>query len=238
MKLIEGMMNTAGNKENSDMDSALDLLGKARHFTGPPNEFWALFLEGAVRLVAAKAAILLLPEKDDKRDWRSLFIWPSDEYGNLKKGDLKPRITSIANNAAQNGFDYENHSADSSADDGNFLTGIRLTLNDDAILCVVVFLYEDVGNLPDFEEAEVKLRLIADIPAAYEQSRTEHQANADVSIISGALDLMALLNAEKFFIAASMALCNELASRYQCERVSIGWLKDRYIRIQVISHME
>ena len=241
MKLIQGVMNTAGNKENSDMDSAdsaLDLLGKARHFAGSPNEFWALFLEGSVRLVTAKAAILLLPEKDDKSNWRSLFIWPSDEYGNLKKGNLKSRLTSIANNAAQNGFDYENHSADSSADDGNFFAGIRLILNDDAIFCVVVFLYEDVGNLPDFEEVEVKLRLIADIPAAYERARTEHQANADVSIISGALDLMALLNAETKFIAASMALCNELASRYQCERVSIGWLKDRYIRIQAISHME
>jgi biotin carboxyl carrier protein len=49
---------------------------------------------------------------------------------------------------------------------------------------------------------------------------------------------MVLINAEKRFLAATMTLCNELASRHDCERVSIGWLKKGYIRLQAISHVD
>jgi biotin carboxyl carrier protein len=35
-----------------------------------------------------------------------------------------------------------------------------------------------------------------------------------------------------------MTFCNELASRYRCDRVSLGWLKGAYVRLQAISHME
>src|SRR4030042_1812953 len=49
---------------------------------------------------------------------------------------------------------------------------------------------------------------------------------------------MVLLNGEKKFMAAAMTFCNELASRYRCERVSLGWIKGQYVRVQAISHME
>jgi multidrug efflux pump subunit AcrA (membrane-fusion protein) len=35
-----------------------------------------------------------------------------------------------------------------------------------------------------------------------------------------------------------MALCNELASRWKAERVGIGFLKGRYVRLQALSHTE
>ena len=35
-----------------------------------------------------------------------------------------------------------------------------------------------------------------------------------------------------------MTFCNEIASRYLCSRVSLGWLEKGYVRLQAISHME
>jgi biotin carboxyl carrier protein len=35
-----------------------------------------------------------------------------------------------------------------------------------------------------------------------------------------------------------MALCNEIASRHKCDRVSLGWLQGSYVRMQAISHTE
>ena len=35
-----------------------------------------------------------------------------------------------------------------------------------------------------------------------------------------------------------MTFCNEIASRYRCDRVSLGWIKGAYVRVQAISHME
>ena len=43
--------------------------------------------------------------------------------------------------------------------------------------------------------------------------------------------------AEKF-TSAAMAFCNEVASQWQCERVSIGFLKERYVQLKAMSHTE
>ncbi|MBT7456106.1 MAG: HlyD family efflux transporter periplasmic adaptor subunit, partial [Gemmatimonadetes bacterium] len=55
---------------------------------------------------------------------------------------------------------------------------------------------------------------------------------------TGVLDLMTLMNEQDRFLSAAMTFCNELASRHQCEHVSLGWLKDGYIRVQAISHVD
>jgi len=39
-------------------------------------------------------------------------------------------------------------------------------------------------------------------------------------------------------MAAAMTFCNEIASRYRCDRVSLGWIKGAYVRVQAVSHME
>jgi hypothetical protein len=39
-------------------------------------------------------------------------------------------------------------------------------------------------------------------------------------------------------MAAAMTFCNEIASRHQCSRASLGWLEKGYIRVQAVSHME
>jgi hypothetical protein len=49
---------------------------------------------------------------------------------------------------------------------------------------------------------------------------------------------MVLVNAEKRFLAAALAFCNGLATRYACDRVSLGWLEHGYIRLKAISRTE
>ena len=43
---------------------------------------------------------------------------------------------------------------------------------------------------------------------------------------------------QKKFLLACMKLVNEIASRFKCSRVSIGWLKDNYVKPIAISHLE
>ena len=35
-----------------------------------------------------------------------------------------------------------------------------------------------------------------------------------------------------------MAFCNEIAAQWQCERVSLGFLKGRYVQLKAMSHTE
>src|SRR6185312_16277088 len=53
-----------------------------------------------------------------------------------------------------------------------------------------------------------------------------------------AFETLAAVNAPAKFVAAAMALCNELASRFKAERVGVGFLKGRYVRLRALSHTE
>jgi multidrug efflux pump subunit AcrA (membrane-fusion protein) len=56
--------------------------------------------------------------------------------------------------------------------------------------------------------------------------------------LKSAFETLAAVNAPARFVAAAMALCNELASRFKAERVGIGFLKGRYVRLKALSHTE
>jgi len=52
------------------------------------------------------------------------------------------------------------------------------------------------------------------------------------------LDVLAGVNRSERFKSMCMALCNELATRLRCQRVSLGFLEGRYVRLQAISHTD
>ena len=47
-------------------------------------------------------------------------------------------------------------------------------------------------------------------------------------------NLMAMLNGETEFVSAGMLLCNELASRFSCDRVGLGWLESNVIVVRAL----
>jgi hypothetical protein len=57
-------------------------------------------------------------------------------------------------------------------------------------------------------------------------------------VFSDTLDLNILLYRTDKFVESVMIFCNEIASRFQCSRVSLGWIENGYARIQGFSHIE
>lgn len=84
----------------------------------------------------------------------------------------------------------------------------------------------------------VALRLLSDLPVNYQLYRSTFEEVTRREQFTGVLDLMAVINGQSRFLAAAMALCNELAARHRCEHVSLGWLQDGYVRVQAISHLD
>ena len=60
----------------------------------------------------------------------------------------------------------------------------------------------------------------------------------DLERLKGAFETLAAVNEPDRFMAAAMAVCNQLASRTKAERVSLGFLKGRYVRVRALSHTE
>ena len=53
-----------------------------------------------------------------------------------------------------------------------------------------------------------------------------------------AMEILSALNQQDKFTSATMTLCNEAASKWQCQRVSLGFLKGRYVQLKAMSHTE
>jgi multidrug efflux pump subunit AcrA (membrane-fusion protein) len=53
-----------------------------------------------------------------------------------------------------------------------------------------------------------------------------------------AMETLSAVNTPAHFMAAAMTLCNEMASRWHAERVGIGFLRGRYVRLVALSHTE
>jgi len=53
-----------------------------------------------------------------------------------------------------------------------------------------------------------------------------------------AIETLSAVNRQDKFARAAMAFCNEVASQWQCERVSMGFLKGRYVQLKAMSHTE
>ncbi len=64
------------------------------------------------------------------------------------------------------------------------------------------------------------------------------QAREEAQRLRTILELQADLNEAGRFMSLAMALCNNIAARWQARRVSLGLLKGRHVRIVAMSHTE
>ena len=222
--------------QGATMEGFTDGIERIRRFDGPPAEFWPAFLEESSRLVGASFGVLLL-KGDDGGSWRRLSVWPGAGRGVPKNSDLDSRVDEIAEASVIHGHAWEEIEKDRGTRSEGFMVGVRLKLEGEERSSAAVFILDHDADLSP-EEAAMRLSLVSDTPAVYQLGRLMQQAKNDVVQFAEALDLMVLLNAEKRYMAAAMTFCNELASRYRCDRVSLGWLKGAYVRVQAISHME
>lgn len=88
------------------------------------------------------------------------------------------------------------------------------------------------------EESSQKLQLSTGL-LNYSQMRPAQQSWKENCLrLQRAMVTLSAVNQQNKFKGAAMAFCNEVASQWQCERVSIGFLKGRYVQLKGMSHTE
>jgi hypothetical protein len=226
-------------------------LAELRAFRGPPNEFWPALLEALAAVGGgAEAAALLLPVDEHGRPvavdpagpfpgWRHAWEWAARPLAEGKRHVFRGSFRPVAE-AAVRAPDGLAHAPLAGAEralagDGT-LIALRLDGGDDGLAIALLL-------LPAVEQGAVgealrRLRLAGDVPRGYGMQRRLAAAQRDVERLGSALDLVALLDAERKFPAAAMTLCNELAARHRCQRVSLAWRRGPCLRLRAISHME
>jgi hypothetical protein len=99
------------------------------------------------------------------------------------------------------------------------------------------FLVRAVNN-NSLQASREQLELTAGLLGNFEKRLTLQSKQAGLSRLQKAMETLSAINRQKRFMSTVMAFCNETSSQWQCERVSIGFLKGRYVRLKAMSHTE
>lgn len=226
-------------------------IDELRAFTGPPNEFWPACLEAFALLTGgADAAALAIPaeppgapaapeaEAAPTGRWRTAWEWTARSLPPGRLHVFRNCIRLAADAGLRGGgLSLDALAGVERAAAGNgWIAAVRLeTAGEGAAVCVLLL---PPVERPIAEEAIRRVRLAADAPRVYGLNRQLGAARRDVETVVSVLDLVTLLDGEAEFAAAAMTLCNELAARHQCQRVSLAWKRGPYLRVQAISHLE
>jgi biotin carboxyl carrier protein len=83
-----------------------------------------------------------------------------------------------------------------------------------------------------------KLEMTASLLSLYEMQVTLQRREADIRRLRMSTEVLASINQQERFGSASMSFCNEVATKWRCDRVSLGFLKGRYVHLKAMSHTE
>jgi len=225
-------MQTPGGM-NAEFSRTLEELGALRQFSGEPKNFWPVFLNATAKLIAADIAVLLLGSPGKVPRWAKIGEWDASTSLSRNRSKFLAGVEATAEGTVAEGGVVVQTDAES----GCFTVAVRLKLaraEEEVVLAAQVKDFTGAAAL----EALVRLRLVADVPAAYQQNLAAQQARQDVEKFAAVLDLNVPVNEATQFLAAALAFCNGVATRFRCNRASLGWLEGGYIRLRTISHTE
>lgn len=215
-----------------DFSGLMDELALLRQFSGAPKDFWPRFLSVAARLASADMAVLLLGNPGKTPRWTKIGDWDSGSSLSRTRPQFTSQLEAIAERCLTVNFIEP---MDAAA--GVFIIAVRLKSlrAEDEMVFVVQF--KGTGEAAA-RESLVRLSLIADVPGAFQHSVAAQKARHDVEKFAAVLDLNVPVNEATRFLPAALAFCNGIATRFRCDRTSLGWMEGGYIRLRAMSRTE
>lgn len=214
-------------------EKAASELIELRRFPGVAKEFWPRYLGACAQLAQADVCALLLGRPGQTPRWQKIGEWTAGPG----QARLRANFAAFLDQAAERALTEGTFIEEDDEGNGAFLLGTRVKMaraEDEVVLVTLVVDFTEVAA----REAIVRLALAADTPALYQANLASRQATADVEKFATVLDLMVPVNGERRFLAALLALCNGVATRFVCDRASIGWQEGGYLRLKAMSRTE
>lgn len=211
--------------------SQLPRLAALAGYQGPSGEFWPLYLQVVSQAFAARRALLML--RTPSSPWQAILQWPMEAPD--MAGDAE-RLLALSEQAL--------HTSVACTDDlvqprmmGVLLkasvhgphTDTVLVVSRDEPMPAPVSLWQNLAELA------------ATVPLQYQLGMEARETLVEHVGAHRLYDLMRLilrLGQEPHFIQLALALCNDLAVRYRCDRVSLGWVENGYVHLSAVSHIE
>lgn len=96
----------------------------------------------------------------------------------------------------------------------------------------------DTDDQQIVEARRQRIELSVSLLSLYEMRQILQQRDADLRGLSTATRVLSASNDHPKFRAAAFSLCNEIATRWRADRVSLGLLSGRYVKLRAMSQTE
>lgn len=219
--------------------SPRELIDRLGQFRGHPAEFLVNLLAVQCHLSGAASGAILRPAENSQVDVVAVF--PLLAEGTSTLPDWLARAAESIRQVISAGKTTVKplHSSDDlyGQPAQRHLVMIPLKSNGTGIRGVAAYVVgsSDAAILSTSTE---RLELTLPLLNLYEMRLTLQQRNADLNRLRMAMEVLSAINQQNRFTGAAMAFCNEIAARWRCERVSLGFLKGRYVHLKAMSHTE
>ncbi len=214
----------------------IDIIEQLARFDGPPEKFLAAMLEVQCRIAPADAAGILRRSAQDRVDvlavypmlapgataptWLARAVETSVQVSNSRESVVQP----LPNQGGMYEPTPSRHL-------------VLLPVHSGGLTGTAAFLVNS-PNLAIIARARERLELTTSLLNLYDMRMTLARRNVDLQRLRESMEVLASLNEHSRMRAAAMALCNEVASRWKGERVAIGFLRGRYVKLAAMSHTE
>jgi len=94
------------------------------------------------------------------------------------------------------------------------------------------------GNKATLDATRQLLQVTGGLVSLTHHHLSQHGKADGLAKLHQAMETLSAANRQNRFTSVAMSVCNELAAQWQCERVSLGFLKGKYVRVKAISHTE
>jgi len=217
--------------------STADLIDRRSRVDGPPEMFLANLLAVQCHLAAAAGGAILRAGADGQPE--VLAVYPP-----LTEGATAPVwLASAVESAASVATSAQTAAKPLHSPDDMYGAAAKRHLvmvplrGGQGVRGVTAFMIEPASPAA-LEAAIERLEITVSLLSLYEMRLTLQRRNLDLQRVRVATETLASINEHNRIAGAAMAFCNESASRWRADRVSVGFLRGRYVHLKAMSHTE
>lgn len=217
--------------------SLSDLVDHLTRFDGPPEQFLLHMLAVQCHIGSARGGTVMRTRKEGEPEVLAVYPVPEQEQTApvwlAHAAEQAAKITRSTETVIRP-LQGANELYDQAAREHLVMIPLR---SGEGVRGMAAYVIETT-NTSVLNQRRERLELTMSLLSLFEMRLTLQRRQADMLRLRQALEVLSTINEQDRFRAAAMSLCNEVASVWNAERVTLGFHKGRYVRAVAMSHTE
>jgi len=217
--------------------STAGIIEQLSRFDGPPEQFLVNLLAVQCRLASAEAGAILRAGPDGNMEL--LAVWPQLPAGSTapvwmaQAVESSRQVVSEGSTAIKPVHDPEDLYGQAAS---RHLIMLPI-LGSGSVRGLEAFLLPK-ADAKTLAHSQERLELSMSLLSLYEMRLTLQRRRFDLQRLRQAMETLAAVNEHRKAAGAGMTFCNEVVSRWNCDRAGLGFVKGRSVKLKALSNTE